>query len=75
MNAIKKFLREEDGVTALEYALLAAVIAGVVLVVAGPQLKTLFTTIFGNVANTADNAATATYGGGGGGGGGGGDGG
>ena len=27
MNAIKRFLREEDGVTAIEYGLIAALIA------------------------------------------------
>ena len=53
MNAIKKFLREEDGVTALEYALLAAVVAGVLALVAGPALKTFFETIFGTLTTTA----------------------
>ena len=56
MNAIKKFLREEDGVTALEYALLAAVVAGVLVVTAGPALKTFFTTIFDELTTSASTA-------------------
>lgn len=31
MNFIKKFLREEDGVTAIEYGLIAALIAVVII--------------------------------------------
>ena len=56
MNAIRKFLREEDGVTALEYGLLAAVVAGALIVVAGPKLNTFFTTIFDEIADIADQA-------------------
>jgi Flp pilus assembly protein protease CpaA len=40
MNAsIRKFLKEEDGVTALEYGLLAAVIAGILIAVGNDQIK------------------------------------
>lgn len=47
MNAsIRKFLKEEDGVTALEYGLLAALVAGALVVVAGPAIRTFFTTLF-----------------------------
>jgi pilus assembly protein Flp/PilA len=31
MNAIKKFIRDEDGVTAIEYGLIAALIAVVII--------------------------------------------
>ncbi|PTT38286.1 Flp family type IVb pilin, partial [Stenotrophomonas sp. HMWF022] len=45
MNAsIRKFLKEEDGVTALEYGLLAAVIAGILIVVGRTQITAFFTT-------------------------------
>ena len=43
MNAqLRKFLKEEDGVTALEYGLLAAVIAGIIIVFARDGLGQLF---------------------------------
>ncbi len=44
MNAIQKFLKEEDGVTALEYGLLAALIAAVLIGAA-----TTFSTALGNL--------------------------
>lgn len=60
MNAsIRKFLNEEDGVTALEYGLLAAVIAGLLVVVAKDELTTFFTDLFKNLT-TAAGKATAT---------------
>jgi len=43
MNAqIRKFFKEEDGVTALEYGLLAAVIAGVIIFFAQDGIKSVF---------------------------------
>ncbi|QDL37134.1 Flp family type IVb pilin [Rhodoferax sediminis] len=61
MNFIKNFVREEDGVTAVEYGLIAsmiavAIIAGASLV--GISLNTLFTNI-GNCLSTANCAAAA----------------
>ena len=56
MNAIEKFFREEDGVTALEYGLLAAVVAGALIVVAGPALRTFFTDIFTEISLIASRA-------------------
>jgi pilus assembly protein Flp/PilA len=49
MNFIKNFIQNEDGVTAIEYALLAAVIA-VVMVVGAKTLGTNLNTVFGNLA-------------------------
>ncbi|MCS4229541.1 pilus assembly protein Flp/PilA [Stenotrophomonas maltophilia] len=47
MNAsIRTFLKEEDGVTALEYGLLAAMVAGALVAFAGPQIRTFFETLF-----------------------------
>ena len=46
MNFIKNFIREEDGVTAIEYGLIAALIAVVIIAsvtIVGTQLKTTFT--------------------------------
>ena len=50
---IKRFLREEDGVTAIEYGLLAALIAVVIIVGAtflGSSLNDKFQTIGSTVA-------------------------
>lgn len=46
MNAqLRRFFREEDGVTALEYGLLAAVVAGLIIFFARDGLKTIFETV------------------------------
>lgn len=68
MNAsIRKFLKEEDGVTALEYGLLAAVIAGILTAVGNKEIKGFFETLFKNLSDLATKAsgsAPATGGGG-----------
>ena len=55
-NAIQQFLREEDGVSAIEYGLLAGLIAvaivGTVTAVGG-SLNTVFTTIQAKLAAVA----------------------
>jgi pilus assembly protein Flp/PilA len=56
VQSIKKFVREEDGVTAIEYGLIAALIAVVIIAavqIVGTQLRAVFTTIGG--ALTAAN--------------------
>jgi pilus assembly protein Flp/PilA len=48
MKFIKNFIKEEDGVTAIEYALIAALIAGVIIAgvtALGGSISTLFTTL------------------------------
>lgn len=58
MNAIKKFIRDEDGVTAIEYGLIAALIAVVIIgsvTSAGTQVKATFDNIVTKL--TAANAA------------------
>lgn len=61
MNAsIRKFLKEEDGVTALEYGLLAAVIAGILIAVGNKEIKTFFETLFKNLSDLATKASGAT---------------
>lgn len=48
MNFIKNFIQEEDGVTAIEYGLIAALIAVVIIAavkVIGTQLNATFDTI------------------------------
>ena len=61
MNAsIRKFLKEEDGVTALEYGLLAAVIAGVLIAVGNDQIKGFSDTLFKNLSALATKASRST---------------
>lgn len=45
MNTLKNFIRQDDGVTAMEYGLIAALVAVVIiaaLVLVGGQLDTIF---------------------------------
>lgn len=55
INEVKRFVREEEGVAAIEYGLLAGLIAVMIIAgatVAGNQLNILFTNI-GNLLTTA----------------------
>lgn len=47
-TSIRKFLAEEDGITALEYGLLAALVAAILIVVFSPtgSLKGFFDKVF-----------------------------
>lgn len=57
MNAsIMRFMNEEDGVTALEYGLLAAVVAGILVTVARTELGELFEGLFEKLADLVDSA-------------------
>lgn len=54
LEMMKKFVRDEEGVTAIEYGLIAALVAVVIIAglkVLGPALSTLFTNI-GNCVKT-----------------------
>jgi len=55
MNFIKNFIAEEDGVTAIEYALIAALIAGVITAsvsALGGNINTLFTNLKTKITGT-----------------------
>lgn len=57
MNAhIRKFLNEEDGITALEYGLMAAVVAGAIVVIVGPQLRAFFSDVFTRLGTAVSSA-------------------
>lgn len=56
MNTFRKFLRDEEGVTALEYGLLAAVVAGALVLVAGPALQDFFTDLFDRLGDVVADA-------------------
>jgi len=55
MNFIKNFIKEEDGVTAIEYALIASLIAGVIVgavTLVGGNISSLFTALAGKISTT-----------------------
>jgi pilus assembly protein Flp/PilA len=57
MNAsVRKFLVEEDGVTALEYGLLAAVIAGILVAVGKKEIQGFFENLFEKLGAVVDDA-------------------
>jgi pilus assembly protein Flp/PilA len=55
LKLIKRFLKEEDGVTAIEYGLIAALVAVVIIVGAG-LLGTSLNSIFTEISSTIDRA-------------------
>lgn len=58
MNAsISKFLREEDGITALEYGILAALVATALAAVFAPALTALYKSLFGTMTAAVNAAA------------------
>jgi pilus assembly protein Flp/PilA len=53
MQDVKQFLNDEEGATALEYGVMAALIVGVIVTVVkgiGTDLNTAFTTLRGHLA-------------------------
>lgn len=57
MNFIKKFISEEDGVTAIEYGLIAALVA-VAIIVGATALGTQLNGIFQRLANCMQTIST-----------------
>ena len=55
MTLFKRFLKDESGATAIEYALIAAII-GVGIVVALGPLRDSITTAFNGIGDELDNA-------------------
>jgi len=56
MNFIKNLIKEEDGVTAIEYALIASLIAGVIIAAVtllGGNISNLFTNIANKIKQPA----------------------
>lgn len=58
MNFIANLIKEEDGVTAIEYALIAALIAGIIIA-AFATLGTSITGVFTTLASKFTTANTA----------------
>lgn len=61
MEMIKNFMQEEDGVTAIEYGLIAALIA-VVIIASVELVGTSLDRIFDVIGGKLDTAATAAGG-------------
>lgn len=55
MNAIKKFIRDEEGVTAIEYGLIAAIIAVGLILILGTVRDSLID-IYQRIADALDAA-------------------
>jgi pilus assembly protein Flp/PilA len=61
MNAqIRKFFKEEDGVTALEYGLLAAVLAGIIIFFAQDGIKAVFDLVVTKLKAAVNGGTTST---------------
>lgn len=56
-TSIRKFLVEEDGITALEYGILAALVATALATIFYPALEALYTELFSKMTTSVDNAA------------------
>lgn len=57
MNKLMRFVKDESGVTAIEYGLIAAAI-GLMLVVVMPTLASSLSGVFGIIGGDLDTAAT-----------------
>ena len=58
-TSIGKFLREEDGITALEYGILAAVVATALGAVFAPAISSLYGSLFTTVVSAVTTATGA----------------
>ena len=58
LTHIKQFLKEEDGITALEYGLLAAVVAGALVLVFKDRLEGFFTLIMDELETAVTDATS-----------------
>jgi pilus assembly protein Flp/PilA len=56
-NLLSRFVRDESGATAIEYGLIAALIAVAIITILG-TVGTNLTTVFTSVANNLSGAAT-----------------
>jgi pilus assembly protein Flp/PilA len=52
-TSIRKFLAEEDGITALEYGLLAAIVAAAIFAVFSTHFESLLQQLFNKVKTAA----------------------
>lgn len=57
-KSIRKFLAEEDGITALEYGLLAALVAAALVGIFGTHMKDFFDAVFDKVIGVVNGTST-----------------
>jgi pilus assembly protein Flp/PilA len=57
LASVQKFFAEEDGITALEYGILACLVAGALVLTFYPALKTLYQTLFTQMGAAVGTAA------------------
>lgn len=57
-TSIRNFLAEEDGITALEYGLLAAIVAAVIVVAFQEPLTNFFSAVFKKLSSIVAGPAT-----------------
>jgi len=57
--SIRRFLAEEDGVTALEYGILAAVVAVIIVAFFHGRLSSIFGKLFDSMDTSISNATAA----------------
>jgi pilus assembly protein Flp/PilA len=63
MNAsIRNFLVEEDGVTALEYGILACIVAAALASAFLPKLETLYGTLMTDISNAVGSSTSSSSG-------------
>ena len=55
---IRNFLVEEDGITALEYGILACLVAAALVAIFYPALEGLYTSLFNNMGSAVTKATT-----------------
>lgn len=58
--SIRQFLQQEDGITALEYGLLAAIVAGALVAVFGTSMKDFFSHLFTKLTSAVDGASSTS---------------
>lgn len=66
MNTFKQFLKDEDGATAIEYALIVGLVAVVIIValsVLGGEIAELFTALSGKVGDVTTSVDDIVTGG------------
>lgn len=57
-KSIRGFLREEDGITALEYSILAALVAAALVAAFSTPLQDLFKDLMAKIRDAADTPAS-----------------
>lgn len=52
---IRKFIRDERGITAVEYGILAAIVAAAIVAIFQPSIQAFFTAVFAKLTAVLDS--------------------